>query len=45
MDRFISGEVEGEPWLLYLWGHSYESGEDNNWDLIETFAHTMGKMD
>ena len=26
-------------------GHSYESGEDNNWDLIETFAHTMGKMD
>lgn len=45
MDRFISGKVVGDPWLFYLWGHSYEFGEDDNWELIETFAHTMGKQE
>ncbi len=24
--------------MFFLWGHSYEFDQDNNWDLIETFA-------
>lgn len=24
-----------EPWLLYIWGHSYEFDDNNNWDIIE----------
>jgi peptidoglycan/xylan/chitin deacetylase (PgdA/CDA1 family) len=31
------------PWqtvmrLMYVWGHSYEFDNDNNWDLIESFC-------
>ena len=32
------------PWrsdLFYVWGHSYEFNNDNNWDLIETFCEQM----
>lgn len=39
-----------EPWyywsrklqLFYLWGHSYEFDNNNNWDVIERFAEYMG---
>ena len=24
-----------EPWLLYIWGHSYEFDDNGNWNLIE----------
>ena len=24
-----------EPWLFYVWGHSYEFDDDNNWEVIE----------
>ena len=24
--------------MFYLWGHSYEFEENNNWELIEKFA-------
>ncbi|MCM1438315.1 MAG: polysaccharide deacetylase family protein [Roseburia sp.] len=39
-DRFFEGSPNGEfkhrePWLFYIWGHSYEFDDDNNWDLIE----------
>lgn len=30
------------PALFYLWGHSYEFDNDNNWELIEKFAEFMG---
>lgn len=40
---FVQAEV---PWhecrLFYLWGHSYEFDDDNNWDLIERFAAEAG---
>ena len=26
------------PRLLYIWGHSYEFDNDNNWNVIEEFA-------
>ena len=28
--------------LFYLWGHSYEFNDNNNWEIIEEFAACMG---
>lgn len=28
--------------LFYLWGHSYEFDDHNNWDVIENFAEYIG---
>ena len=28
-------------YLMYVWGHSYEFDDRNNWDLIETFCQEM----
>lgn len=28
--------------LMYVWGHSYEFDNDNNWDVIEEFCRFMG---
>ncbi|MBQ7063796.1 MAG: polysaccharide deacetylase family protein [Firmicutes bacterium] len=32
-------------YMMYVWGHSYEFGIDNNWDLIEDFCRLMGGKD
>lgn len=40
--QFIKNEVNNEPWLFYLWGHSYEFERDDNWELIERFAENIG---
>lgn len=31
--------------MFYLWGHSYEFENDNNWDRIEKFCEYMGGRD
>jgi peptidoglycan-N-acetylglucosamine deacetylase len=31
--------------LLYVWGHSYEFDNDNNWDLIDRFGERVGARD
>lgn len=31
--------------LLYVWGHSYEFDNDNNWDLVERFGEKIGGRD
>lgn len=36
--RFVEGSGWGRPQMFYLWGHSYEFEENNNWDVIENFA-------
>ena len=33
------------PLLFYLWGHSYEFNDQNNWEIIEEFAEYMGGRD
>ena len=33
------------PRLFYLWGHTYEFDDNDNWDVIETFAEKMGGRD
>lgn len=30
------------PRLFYLWGHSYEFDNDQNWDVLERFCDTIG---
>ena len=32
-------------YLMYVWGHSYEFDDRDNWDLIETFCAQMGGRD
>ncbi len=50
-DRFLSARPERElkerdPMLFYVWGHSYEFDDNENWDLIENFAKRMsGRKD
>lgn len=33
------------PKLFYVWGHSYEFNDKNNWDVIEKFAKLVGSRD
>ncbi len=43
--RFVEERsYRDEPWLFYLWGHSYEFDErhNNNWEVIEEFASYIG---
>ena len=35
----------GRCFMFYLWGHSYEFNNDNNWEIIEEFAEYMGGRD
>jgi glycosidase len=32
-------------YLMYVWGHSYEFDDRNNWDLMERFCAMMGGKD
>lgn len=50
VDEFIAPPVRGSalskgPGIFYLWGHSYEFGNDNNWDIIEKFGEKISKCD
>ena len=45
--QFIEAEEIGyywsnKPMLFYLWGHSYEFADYNNWEVIEEFAEYVG---
>ena len=50
-DKFISSSPDAEfknrePWLFYIWGHSYEFDDDDNWNLIEEAAQKLsGRAD
>ena len=34
-----------ENWMFYVWGHSYEFDNDDNWEIIEQFASYVGKRE
>ena len=49
LDKFINLDLSSKiyhshraPRLFYLWGHSYEFDNNNNWDVIETFSEKIG---
>lgn len=49
-DEFIAlnpntDKARRAPLLFYLWGHSYEFGRDNNWEIIEDFAKKVGNRE
>ena len=49
LDIFLNdsheNSFEKKPLLFYLWGHSYEYNNDNNWYVIENFAKKAGNRD
>ncbi len=44
---FVENEIcaKWAPKMFYLWGHSYEFNNDNNWEVIEEFAEYIGGRD
>lgn len=44
-DRFLTQNVKYNPILFYLWGHSYEFDDNDNWSVIEDFCEKMGGRD
>ena len=48
-DKFISAAPDKEikrkdPLLFYVWGHSYEFDDNNNWNVIEQFADKVANL-
>ena len=40
--KFIEEMPAREPWMFYLWGHSFEFETGDNWEVIEEFAAFAG---
>ena len=40
--KFVEDKRLDRPHLFYLWGHTYEFDNNNNWNVIEEFAEYMG---
>lgn len=32
-------------YMMYVWGHSYEFDQDNNWELMEQFCESIGNRE
>ena len=43
--RFVETNQNRTPKLFYLWGHSYEFDDDQNWDTITNFAEFIGNRE
>ena len=41
-DQFLELHKKQYLYLMYVWGHSYEFDDKNNWDLMEEFCRKMG---
>ena len=45
-EKFLGFTERGlHPYLFYVWGHSYEFDQKDNWDRIETFAEKVAHHD
>ena len=44
-DDFLALRPKFRPQLFYVWGHSYEFEQHDNWNVIEDFAAKMGGKD
>lgn len=42
VDLFLAESRYPQPRLFYLWGHTYEFDDHDNWDVIEAFAEKIG---
>lgn len=43
--KFTEAAPMRAPILFYLWGHSYEFEQQDNWDVIEVFSEYMSRRD
>ncbi|MBR2973529.1 MAG: polysaccharide deacetylase family protein [Clostridia bacterium] len=41
----VDADAKAQPLLFYVWGHSYEFNDNDNWELIEEFCKTVGGRD
>lgn len=44
-NKFVNETPRRTSWLFYVWGHSFEFNNDNNWDIMENFAELVGFKD
>ncbi len=44
-ETFVSLHKKQYLYLMYVWGHSYEFDNDNNWNVIEEFCELAGGRD
>lgn len=42
-DKFVSLNKQHMPYLFYVWGHSYDFDQDNNWDLLDEFCSKVSR--
>lgn len=40
--KFAEKEVVAHPKMFYLWGHTYEFDDSDNWNIIEEFTEYLG---
>lgn len=40
-DQFLNAQYKRDPKMFYLWGHTYEFDEANNWHVIKGFLEKM----
>ncbi len=46
IERFVNTTTDiYEPWLFYLWGHSYEFEYGDNWQVIENALQKLGNRE
>lgn len=50
IEHFLAPDDTEHPWriapkLFYLWGHSYEFENNNNWELLEKICERLGGSD
>lgn len=44
-DEFLNAKYKRDPQMFYLWGHTYEFDEKDNWNVIEDFLNKMKDHD
>lgn len=44
-ERFLNDEVTEQPYMFYVWGHTFEFDQQNNWDIIEILLQKVSGKD
>ena len=44
-EEFVSLHKTQYLYMMYVWGHSYEFDNDNNWELIEEFCEYVSNKE
>ena len=45
ISEFKDEDVGADPMLFYLWGHSYEFANENNWDRLKKICEKLANRD